>query len=181
MGTFTSAPWSSVWLSGRLTGLGILASGPAGSEAEGRGWVLRASPFQDVGTVPGRGLRWSARDECPCWDLKGEWRKPWKHVAKGSHPPGAWGDCLAGGSEEDQGALRWGRRDVSGGAAGERVSLRPYSGGQKIRLSVLWFYVSFLRLIPRLRCTGDDDTILSPSSSLPTPSLGVLPTAKPVG
>ena len=63
--------------------------------------------------------------------------------------------------------------EVGGGGSKEgRGCLSPCFGGQEIRLSVFWFYVSFLGLISKLCSAGGDRIILSPSNSLPMPPLG---------
>lgn len=81
-----------------------------------------------------------------------------------------------GRKEERGGGEERGRRE-GGEQGGKRVS-QSLLGGQEIRLSVLQSYVSLLGLIPRLCSAGGDGIFLSPSSSLPTPPLGVLPSAK---
>ena len=53
-----------------------------------------------------------------------------------------------------------------------RGCLSPCFGGQEIRLSVFWFYVSFLGLISKLCSAGGDRITLSPSNSLPMPPFG---------
>lgn len=109
--------------------------GLAGSWETGGGRILRAKPFQDAGTVPARGICWGVRDEHPPWEPERESRTPWKHVARGAHRPGAWGNCLKFLIQYEGGAGVEGSR-------GQRVSLSPYFDGQEIRLSVSWFYSS---------------------------------------
>ena len=64
-----------------LAGPGTLVWGAMREWEEGVCWVLNTSPFQKAGTVPGRELWWSVRDECPARGPEGECRDCWKHLA----------------------------------------------------------------------------------------------------